>query len=201
MSTVTNVSAGKPAIGGAISSAPLGTTLPEDATSTLAAAFKGLGYCSEDGLVNSNSPASELVKAWGGDNVLNLQTDRPDTFKFKLLEVINIDVLKFAYGADNVDGALSTGISVAVNSKELPDQALVVDMILRNGVLKRIVLPVARVTEIADITYADNSAIGYEVTVQAFPDEDGNTHYEYIQTPSSPTPGPNEDEEEEDSTP
>lgn len=43
-----NVSTPKPKVGGAIFSAPLGTTLPTDATTALNVAFKGLGYVSED---------------------------------------------------------------------------------------------------------------------------------------------------------
>ena len=39
MSTVTNVSVGKPKIGGAIFRAPLGTTLPTTADATLNSAF------------------------------------------------------------------------------------------------------------------------------------------------------------------
>ena len=49
MSDVNNVSAGKPKIGGAVFVAPIGTELPEDVTTQLNAAFKGLGYCSDDG--------------------------------------------------------------------------------------------------------------------------------------------------------
>ena len=52
--TVGNVSAGKPAVGGAVYRAAAGTTLPTDATTALAAAFKALGYCSEDGLVTKD---------------------------------------------------------------------------------------------------------------------------------------------------
>lgn len=69
--TVANVSAGKPAVGGAVSVAALGSTLPTDSTTALDAAFKSLGYCSEDGLTNSNSPESDQINAWGGDVVLN----------------------------------------------------------------------------------------------------------------------------------
>lgn len=52
-------------------------------------------------------------------------------------------------------------------------------MILKNA-LKRIVVPSGSVTEVADIVYKDSEAIGYETTMKATPDSDGQTHYEYI---------------------
>jgi len=55
--------------------------------------------------------------------------------------------------------------------------------VLKGGILKRVVLPSAKVSEIGDITYGDSDAIGYETTWTAIPDTDGNTHYEYIQKP------------------
>ena len=68
-----NVSAGKPKTTGAIWVAPKGSTLPTDTATALDAAFKCLGYCSDDGLTNSTDLESETIKAWGGDTVL---TDR-----------------------------------------------------------------------------------------------------------------------------
>lgn len=176
---VKNVSAGKPKIGGAIFRAPLGTELPTDAKLALDPAFKELGYCSDDGITNSNSPETDNVKAWGGDTVLDLQTSKEDSFQYKLIEITNVDVLKAVYGDDNVTGTLDTGITVKANSNEAEPCAWVFDMILKNAI-KRIVVPSASVTEVADIVYKDSEAIGYETTIKATPDSSGNTHYEYI---------------------
>lgn len=180
--TATNVTTGKPKTGGAIFYAPTGSTLPTDAVTALDAAFVSLGYISEDGLSNENSPESDEINAWGGDVVYSYQTSRSDTFSFKMIEALNPDVLKVVYGDANVTGDLATGLAVKANSDDLDEHAWVVEMVLRGGVVKRVVIPNGKVTEIAEITYADNEAVGYEVTISATPDSAGNTHYEYIKS-------------------
>ena len=177
-----NVSAAKPKIGGAISRAPLGTTLPETATEALASAFKQLGYVSEDGLTNSNTFDSTDVASWDGDVVLTTESNKRDTFMYKLLEVLNVDVLKSVYGDDNVEGDLDTGITVRANAQPQQEYAWVIDMVMKNGVLKRIVIPQAKVSSVADIVYKNNEAVGYETTISAAPyaEYDGDTHREFI---------------------
>lgn len=179
MADATKVTAAKPKVGGAIWRAPLGTPLPTDAKTPLDKAFKCLGYVSEDGVTNSNSPSSENTTAWGGDTVLAQQTEKPDTIKYTLLEALNVDVLKSVYGDDNVTGTLDTGITVKANSSEQKDCSWVVEMVMRNKAVKRIVIPDAAVTAVDDIVYGKN-AVGYGTTLTAVPDGEGNTHYEYI---------------------
>ena len=177
--TATNVSAGKPKIGGAIFCAPKGTTLPTSATGALDESFVSLGYVSEDGLTHDNSPESDSVKAWGGDTVLTLQTDRPDSYGFTLLEVMNKDVLKVVYGDGNVT-EVDGEIVVKATPEQLEGKSWVIDMVLRGGVAKRIVIPDGTVTEVGTITYSDSDAIGYELTVTDVPDTNGVYHYEYF---------------------
>lgn len=177
---VTNVTAGKPAVAGGVYRAPLNSTLPTDATTSLDAAFVNLGYASEDGVVNENTPDSDDIKAWGGDTVLSLQTEKNDTWTVTLIEVLDVNVLTAVYGSGNVTGTLSTGITVTANGSEAEEASWVFEMLLRDGAVKRVVLPDAKITEIGEINYTDDEAVGYEITLTAYPDTSGNTHYEYI---------------------
>ena len=181
MSNAQNVTAGKPKVGGAIFRAPLGTTVPTSATASLDAAFKQLGYVTEDGVTNSNSPSSENVKAWGGDIVMSSQTEKPDTFQFSLMEATNVEVLKAVYGDANVSVNATTGeITVHANSVQQPNCEWVIDMVLNNGGAKRIVRPDAGVSAVGDIVYKDGGAVTYNTTISALPDGEGSTHHEYI---------------------
>lgn len=183
----TNVSTGKPNIAGAIYRAPLSgsPTIPTDCTTALAAAYKCLGYVSEDGLTNSVSNENEDIKAWGGDVVLTVKKGRKDTFRCTLIEVLNEDVLKTVYGDSNVTVAVATQsapktISVASNNSDQTPCCYIVEMVTQGGNPKRIVIPNGTVTEVGDVVYKDETAVGYEVTITAEVDETGNTHYEYM---------------------
>lgn len=177
-----NVSTGKPKVGGAVYVAATNATLPTAADAVLSG-FTCLGYCSEDGVVNSTDIENDIVKAWGGDTVLTLETSKVDKFQMTLIESMNPDVLKEVYGADNVTGsALASGISVSVNSKALTARAWVIDMIMKGNVLKRVVIPSGTITDLGDIEYKDDDAVGYQITITAVADTSGNSHYEYLKT-------------------
>ena len=180
MSTnVANVTAGKPKVGGAVFRSPSGTTAPTDAVTALEATFKDLGYCSEDGVTNANSPSMETIKAWGNDTVLVVQEEKEDTFQFTLIEFLNPETKKAVYGSDNVTGDLNTGLTVKANASEPEEGVWVIDMVMNGDVATRFVIPHGKVSEVGDITFVDNDVVGYEVTVTATPDSGGQTHYEY----------------------
>ena len=184
MSNAANVTTCKRRTDGGIYFAPAGTTLPTNATTTLATAFKNLGYVSEDGVTNSLSKDVTEIKEWGGDTVDTVLTAQTDTFQFTLIESLNTDTLKAIYGDANVTES-SGAITVTVKAAEAPSGVWVIDMIQKGNKLKRIVIPNGKVSELGDVVYKADEAVGYDVTVAANLDSSGNTHYEYIA--SAPT--------------
>lgn len=178
--TSANVLAGVPLATGGISMGPIGTALPTDATTALAAGFVKAGYVGEDGLTESADRSTEKIKAWGGDVVKVVQTDFSTTYTFTFMETLNTDVLKAVYGEDNVTVTAATPTTgtlrtVKVNADVLPHMAFVFEM--KDGDARiRIAVPDGQVTEVGEITYNDGAVIAYEVTVEAFRDSTLNAN-------------------------
>ena len=181
-----NVTYGKPKKAGAIFTAPVGATLPTSVTDAKDPAFKGVGFISEDGVTNSNSAESTDIKAWGGDIVMSPQEGKEDKFHFVMIEALGKTPKEVVYGTSNVTGDINSGITVKANNSAPEERSWIIDINMRNGVITRIVIPKASVAELGDIVYKDNEAVGYEVTISAYPDADGNTHYEYSKAVESP---------------
>lgn len=179
--TATNVSTGKPNISGAVFAAPIGTTLPTDATTALDSAFVCLGYVSEDGLTNNNEMDVSAIKAWGGAIVYRSLTELDDNFALTLIESENVDVLKAVYGDANVTTDANGTTKVEVIAEDPQEKVWVFELALRGSKAKRIVIPDGAVTAREAITYNDSDAIGYGITVSAYPDSNGKTHIEYLE--------------------
>lgn len=177
------VTSAKPPVGGAISTAPLGSTLPTTADSTIDTAFKKLGYVSDAGIARAIELDTETVRAWGGDVVLVLHNGKVETFHFTALDAHSADVLKLAFNDENVAGTdLASGITVSSNNKEPVGHAFVVDMLEAGDTLHRIVIPNGVLTSLENITYVDTGAEGYGITITAIADSAGNTAYDYFKT-------------------
>lgn len=181
--TATNVSTARPRTAGAVYVQSASTSqLPTTADGTLTG-FTSLGFVSEDGLSNANTFDSADVKEWGGSTVETLNDNFTDTFTFTLLEALNVDVLKEVFGSANVTGTLSTGIAVSAKPEAHDSKKWVFDMVMRNGVLKRICIPVGAISAVGEVVYRNSEAVGYNITLTAMNDGTA-THYEYIKTPS-----------------
>lgn len=173
-----NVTVGKPKASGAVFVAPKGTALPTDASTALPEAFVNIGYISEDGVTNEIETDSEEIKAWGGDTVLTVQTSRSENFTFTAIET-NEQTLKLAFGDENVT-VNDNGFAVVHNGADREEHVFAIETLMGGGRVKRQVIPRGKVSEVGEIVYKDDEALGYEYTVAAQIDENGNTAYEYI---------------------
>ena len=174
-----NVAVGKPKATGAIFVAPKGTTLPTDASTALDVAYKCLGYNGEDGLTEKTETDVEEIKAWVGDVIARPQTSYSKSYEFVCNEV-NAEVLKLAYGADNV--TVSEGGAITVNHRGggRTESVVVFEIALSNTKIQRTVVPVASVLEVGDVTYADGEAVGRSIVLGAMPDASGVSAYDYF---------------------
>lgn len=177
------VVAGVPLATGGILIGALTAAEPSTAVSALTG-FTAAGYIGEDGVTETNERSTDRIRAWGGDTVKVVQTEHNVTYQFTFLETLNADVLKAVYGEDNVTttaAGVSTGTlhEVAINASTLPHQSYVFE--IKDGLAKvRIYIPDGQITEVGDITYSDSEVIGYQVTVECFPDELGNKAYKFL---------------------
>lgn len=183
--TATNVTTGKPNITGAVYVAPIGTSLPTDAETSLSASWVCLGYVSEDGLSNNNELTVEAIKAWGGNIVYRSLTEMNDEFKLALIETENVDVLKTVYGENNVTVDGSGNVSIDVVGEDPIERCWVFELALRGNRAKRIVVPDGAITSRDEISYTDSDAVAFGITISAYPDSDSCTHKEYLEKPGS----------------
>lgn len=177
------VTVGKPKTTGAIFFAPKGTTAPTSCAADLGEAFICLGYATEDGLAIGNETSS--VKAWGGDPVI---VTKKENFKFSAMQNLDPDVLSVVYGEDNVTINAETGEITVKSMSDLAQSGVwVYDTIMTDNRAKRIVVPDGSLSELGDVTYKDEEAVVFPLTIAANPDANGVCHYEYLAGESGET--------------
>ena len=157
---------------GGVYYAPTNTTLPTASDAALAGPFESVGFISEDGITQSEPTDIQEVVAWqDGAVVRKIQTSHDLTYTFTMLET-SAETLELFYG-DYTAGV------VEVTGAQLGKHAFVIDVADGDNDI-RFVIPDGQITERGDVTYASSDAIGYEVTITCYPDEDGVKAYKYF---------------------
>lgn len=175
MPKAANVLNGKPKVtGGVRYGRNLATAdIPTDTNTPLTAALLDAGYVSEDGLVETIDASDDKVKAWGGDIVKIVRTEHSVSYTFTLIEARNAAGLRLMFGEDNVTVDATTGmITVSKTAQMVPRATFVFDMADGDADI-RIVVRDGQPAINGDVNYTDGDVIGYEVTVEAFPADDG----------------------------
>lgn len=175
----TMVSLGKFKVGGYAYWAPSGTALPTDSSTPLAAAFKLLGYLSEDGLTNATDTNTTEIKDANGTTVMKVITSYAESYQFALLEVLRAEAAKMRYNTHAVTG---TDKSMTIKHQMPSDEdfVLVFEIAMSGDVKDRLVIGNGTRAEFGDRQVHAGDAQVYDVTVSANDMGNGVTAIEYI---------------------
>lgn len=170
---------------GAIKHAPLGTTLPvltdiTTAAVTLNSAFVGDEYVSEDGLTLTPSMSTTEIKDWSGSTVRKVLESFDGTLSWIMIST-NQGAMEVAFGTDYVTtSAASTTHGAQTRTAlgaHLPEAQSWVFLIKDGDARIVIVVPNGQVTEVGEVTFASNAAVGWQVTLSCYPDSSGECIY------------------------
>lgn len=170
---------------GAIKHAPKGTAIPAltditKAAVTLNQAFTGDEYVSQDGLTLAPSMSTTEIKDWSGATVRKVLESFDGTLSWTMIST-NAGALAIAFGADHVTTAAATtahGAQVrAALGAYLPEEQAWVFLMKDGDARIVIAVPDGQITEVGEVTFASNAAVGWQVTLSCYPDTDGNCIY------------------------
>lgn len=153
---------------GGVSGAPLGTTTPVAVDSELDVAFDDYGFISDDGMTETIGRTTSEIKNWAGDTVRRVQTAHSVQYKLTFIETTDLTEEAF-YGSDPSEG---------IKAVQGLRQAWIMDVFDGDNTV-RVVVPDGQVVDTGDITYKNDSAIAYSVTIEAYPDADGIKAYKF----------------------
>lgn len=170
---------------GAIKHAPKGTAIPTLADITKAAvtlnqAFVGDEYVSEDGLTLSPSMSTTEIKDWSGATVRKLLESFDGTLSWTMIST-NKGALEVAFGSEHVTSitastAHGTQVQAALGAY-LPEEMAWVFLMKDGDARIVIAVPDGQITEVGEVTFASNAAVGWAVTLSCYPDSNGNCIY------------------------
>lgn len=156
----------KVAVTGAVYVGTDAAAAPTSATSILGTGWRSVGYISEDGVVEANTQDSNEIIAWQNSDVVRKTITRSEvTYQFTMIET-NEASLGLFYGR-TIDGGTDTSHTIGgASTTRLP---IIIDIVDGGKVVRRYA-PDAEVTERGEVTFAAGDALGYQVTLTAYPD-------------------------------
>lgn len=155
-------------------------TRPTSVTTALPSGLFAVGAISDDGLQYAFDEDSESFTAWGQLAPFRTEVTRSTrTFQLTLWET-NRPIVKsvmYRLGADEVTAGTDGTFAFAETSAPVPDRRTWCIDVIDGGNIERFWVPLAEVTDRDDVTYKSDEMAGFNVTITAYPDEDGNTVY------------------------
>lgn len=177
-----------PAVG-AVALAPLGTTLPLDATTALVAAYVSVGIIGSDGVDLNPSMSSSDIQDMNGNVVATIETGYKTEFSWPMLETNEFSLALYNDGsAVTVTPGTGSGPDLITVKGGAPlfDHNVAIITTVSNGLRSRTVIPDCKVTGRDSVKVSGTAATQRMVTVTAYPfDDEGHTYTSYIEVPSA----------------
>lgn len=155
------------ALTGAVYTAPKGTAQPSDATASWPTGWVDLGWISEDGVTEAYDDNVAEIKAWqGGTTVRRVISSSIATLQFTCIETKPAVVEAFHKGSTVTAGRLD------VYAPTADERSFGLDVVDGDTHL-RLLIPRGEVSDRGDVVYKSDEAVGYDMTVTAYPDDTG----------------------------
>lgn len=156
------------AVTGAVYVGPQDAEAPTDATAPVGSEFKDLGYVSDEGVTESRERSTNQIRAWQkGALVREVTTESSMRYSMRLIETKK-ETLELFYGVKvAADGSIEIDPSESGGR-----QSFVLDVLDGEEEI-RLYVKSGEVSEVGDIVYQNGEAVGYEVTITAYPDDNG----------------------------
>ncbi|WP_461296335.1 phage tail tube protein [Streptomyces harbinensis] len=182
-----NTDAVRVALTGAVYVAPRGTSTPDSSDTSWPTGFVDLGWISDDGIAENNSADTSEIRGWqGGQTVRKVISSSEMTFAFTCIETSRAVLELYHKGSKMIT---TNGASVLAIKAPGPDRRTFGLDVIDGDSHIRIVVPDGEVTETGEISYRSDQAIGYQITITAYPDASGVVAYKYSADPAWATPG------------
>ena len=155
--------------------APVGTTAPVLATTAWGVGFVDLGYVSDDGIEEAHEDDTAEIPAWQrGDIVRRLITGTSAQYSLTLIETTKAALELYHKGAA-VTGVHASGHGPASLNVGVPvtDKRAFGFDIIDGSKIVRMVIPSGEVTERGPITYKNDEAVSFDLTITAYPASNG----------------------------
>lgn len=143
--------------------APAGTALPETADAALAAAWKEVGYVSQDGLTVAVNATTEGIKDWSNRIVRMVVTDSDETAQATVITTTE-ETLATVLGEDNVSAAGGT-ITAGLSLSNLPQEEAFLFRMKDGDDMIIIGCTKGQITALENLTFQPGSAISWTPTI------------------------------------
>lgn len=167
--------------------APLGSTSPGDPAVQPLSPWLPLGAISDDGLVQGFEEDSQSFTPWGLTSPIRTSiTSSLRTFSLTVWETARTTVRSLQYRLDVAELAPVSGLtSFAETASPVPDRRAFWLAVFDGDLQLGFYLPEAEITERSDVTHKQDEVAGFEWTITAYPDAEGNTVYHADRVPET----------------